>query len=241
MRIVWLIALGLAGLAGSVGAQEATVTGFLDRAVTIEGKSYPYVVYVPRAYRAEKPWPAILFLHGAGERGSDGLKQSEVGLGRAVRMNPERYPAITVFPQCPTGDSFRSLGGKIALMALDATLKEFKIDEKRQYLTGLSMGGYGTWAIAAQFPERFAALVPICGGGEPATMAPRLKGVPIWVFHGDADQAVPVARSREMVEAIKGAGSTVVKYTEYPGVGHNSWDAAYGDAEMATWLFSQHR
>lgn len=237
--LLLLAALALAAVPAP-GAEPAP-TGFLDKTVYLEGKAYPYVLYVPRAYTPTKKWPVVLFLHGAGERGSDGLKQSQVGLGSAVRMHPERFPALVVMPQCAPGERWSGAMAEQALKALDQTLADYSVDKDRQYLTGLSMGGYGSFLIASQHPDRFAAVVPICGGGNPAEMAPRLKDVPLWVFHGDADTAVPVARSREMVEAIRAAGGTKLKYTEYPGVPHNSWDAAYGDPELAKWLFEQKR
>ena len=240
-----LLAGALALLAAGVPAQAqgagAVPTGFIDKTLTVEGKSYPYVVYVPRGYTADRKWPVVLFLHGAGERGEDGLKQTQVGLGGAIRVFPERFPAIVVMPQCPTGKRFTEAVADAVIRQLDRAMREYSIDPDRQYLTGLSMGGYGTWAIAAQHPDRFAALAPVCGGGDPAMMAPKLKHLPIWVFHGDQDQAVPVSRSRDMVEALKAAGSTTVRYTEYPGVGHNSWDAAYSDRALAEWLFQQKR
>lgn len=226
-------------------------TGFLNATIRQGEKSLPYVVYVPRDYTPEKKWPVVLFLHGAGERGDGGLAQSDVGIGRAIRFNPERFPALVVMPQCPKdkawGAGIRGFVGdhpdvaELAMGALDEVLKSYSTDPARVYLTGLSMGGYGTWYLGSKYPERFAALLPICGGGKPAEMATALKNLPIWVFHGDADQAVPVARSREMVEAIKAAGSSRIKYTEYPGVGHNSWDAAYGNAEAIAWLLAQKR
>jgi predicted peptidase len=226
----------------AVSAEKAMrETGFLNRTVTHEGKSYPYVVYVPRDFTPDRKWPVVLFLHGAGERGSDGLKQSHVGLGAALRFHSERYPALAVMPQCAGGDRWSGAMAAQALAALDQTLAEFPVDADRQYLTGLSMGGYGSFLIASQHPERFAAVAAICGGGDPAAMAPKLKDLPLWVFHGDADTAVPVARSREMVEAIRAAGGTKLKYTEYPDVGHNSWDPAYADPELPKWLFAQKR
>jgi predicted peptidase len=238
-RVLLLLTLAPLALAAPVHAAAAP-TGFLNRTVEADGKSIPYVLYVPRDYSPEKRWPVILFLHGSGERGSDGLKQSQVGLGGAVRLYPERYPALVVMPQCAAGERWSGQMAALALKAVDQTLAEYSCDPSRQYLTGLSMGGYGSWLIAAQHPTRFAAVVPVCGGGS-TDDASKLKELPIWVFHGDADTAVPVARSRQMVEAIKAAGGSAIKYTEYPGVGHNSWDAAYADKAMAEWLFAQKR
>lgn len=234
------LALACAALPALPGRTADRPTGFLDRTVEAGGKSIPYVLYVPRNYTPEKKWPVILFLHGSGERGTDGLKQSQVGIGTALRMFSERYPALVVMPQCAPGASWRGDMNALALKAVDQTMAEYSCDPSRQYLTGLSMGGFGSWLIATEDPKRFAAVVPVCGGGDPS-MASRLKDVPIWVYHGDADQAVPVQRSRDMVEAIKAAGGTLIKYTELPGVPHNSWDAAYSDKALAEWLFAQKR
>jgi predicted peptidase len=218
----------------------AVETGFINATVEADGQTMPYVIYVPRDYTTKQRWPVILFLHGAGERGDSGLSQSQVGIGTAIRMNPERFPCLVVMPQAPRGSRWSGPTNELALRALDAVIRKYRGDRSRLYLTGLSMGGFGSWEIAARYPERFAAVVPICGGGDPST-ATALKSLPIWVFHGDQDEAVPPRRSREMVEAVKVAGGTTIQYTEYPGVGHNSWDKAYSDPELITWLLTQKR
>lgn len=225
-------------------------TGFLNREARIGDQVLPYVVYVPRDYTPDRKWPVILFLHGAGERGENTLPPSQVGIGSAIRLHPERFPCIAVMPQCPRGSGWGAATGftpdsshvaALALKALDECVAEYAGDVDRVYLTGLSMGGFGTWSIGSSQPTRFAALAPICGGGQPATMAKGLAGLPIWAFHGDADTVVPPQRSREMVDAVKAAGNERVRYTEFPGVAHNSWDKAYGDAEFIAWLFAQRR
>jgi predicted peptidase len=236
------LALAAAPLVATIpaAAEEKRVeTGFLNRSLAVGDTVHPYVVYVPKTYDAAKKWPTILFLHGAGERGTDGLAQSDVGIGRAIRFFSDRYPAIVVMPQCLPNQNWSGAMLDMAVKTLDKTLMEFSTDLNRLYLTGLSMGGFGSFLLASNGPGRFAAVMPICGGGNPAEMAPKLKDTPMWVFHGDADQAVPVQRSRDMVEAIKAAGGTKIKYTEYPGVPHNSWDKAYSEKEMTDWLFAQ--
>jgi len=250
------LAIGALALApGPLGAQQAA-TGFLDRVITHAGVEYAYQVYIPAAYRPSAPSPVILFLHGAGERGSDGKAQSAVGLGPAIREHPERWPAIVVLPQVPEGQSWVGPAGAMAMAALDRTLEEFRGDPARIYLTGLSMGGNGSWALGYQHTDRFAAIVAVCGflatgPGFPsflaagtadaaAEVAARLKGIPIQVFHGDADRVVPAAESRQVVAALRAVGADV-QYTELPGVGHNAWDAAYGSAELAGWLFAQRK
>jgi predicted peptidase len=194
-----------------------------------------------------------LFLHGAGERGNDGLKQTQVGLARAIRLQPERWPAIAIFPQVPAGESWQGMAGKVAMAALDATLNEFSADESRVYLTGLSLGGYGTWFLGYQHTERFAALVAVCGfvalgdrfpgfltasTDHYADLAKDIAAKPVWIFHGDADTVVPVDESRKMAAALESLGADV-RYTELPGVGHNAWDPAYDNEELPRWLFMQ--
>ena len=252
--------LGAVAFTSMAGAGERA-TGFLDRTTKVGDASYRYQVYVPADWSKKKKWPVILFLHGAGERGGDGLIQTEVGIGTAIRRHVERVPAIVVFPQCLKDRWWpESEMQAQALKALDEAIKEFNGDAARVYLTGISMGGYGTWAIAANNPSRFAALAPVCGGvrtpprvaipsGTPAAeaagdpykaVAQKVGSTPVWVFHGGADTVVPVEESRKMVEALKASGGNV-RYNEYEGVGHNSWDKAYGEPEFFTWLLSQKR
>jgi predicted esterase/lysophospholipase L1-like esterase len=228
------------------GRVSAKSTGFLDKTITDDAGEHKYVVFIPKAYDPGQKWPVILFLHGAGERGDDNRKQVEVGLGPAVRKREAQFPFIAIFPQCEDAKSRPIVGwspegpdGQRAIAILEQVEKEYSTDPERIYLTGLSMGGYGTWAAAAKYPDRFAAIVPVCGGGK-TEIAPKIAHLPIWCFHGDADFAVPVARSRELIEALKEAGAQP-KYTEYPGVGHNSWDAAYGTEELYPWLLSHRR
>ena len=217
----------------------AEKTGFLDKTFkNADGTESPYVLFVPASYDGKTEVPVILFLHGAGETKGGAKKPVEVGLGPVLKSQEKEFPAIVIIPQAETrGWGVETANAKRALAMLDTVTKEYKTDAKRTYLTGLSMGGYGTWSIVAAHPDKFAAIVPICGGGDPKA-AEKFKDVPCWVFHGDKDAAVPVQRSRDMVEALKKAGGTP-KYTEYPGVGHNSWDAAYADKEMWKWLFAQ--
>jgi predicted peptidase len=245
---------------GAVSAAARVETGFLDRTVTVSGSSYRYQVYIPADFHSKKSWPIILSLHGAGERGSDGLHQTDVGIGPAIRVDASRFPFIVVLPQCRKGKIWGEPDMQAqALAALDASIKEFHGDRKHVYLTGLSMGGFGTWELAARNPGRFAAIVPICSGVQPqkdwpqlrvtliddpkitdpfAEVARRIGKTPVWMFHGDADSAVPVEQSRHMAEALKAVGADF-KYTEYPGVDHNSWDKAYAEPELVPWLLSK--
>lgn len=231
-------------------------TGFLNRLVKIGATSYPYQVYVPSNWTKAKKWPVILFLHGAGERGDDGLIQTEVGIGSAIRRHPDRIPAVVVMPQCAKNHWWLEPDMQAqALKALEQTMKEFNGDVTRTYLTGLSMGGNGTWAIASSNPGKFAALAPVCAPARISpkygvqvkaeetseerykTYAEKIGKTPVWIFHGDADTVVPVTESRMMVEALKASGNDV-RYNEYPGVGHDSWNKAYAEPELFTWLLS---
>jgi predicted peptidase len=231
-------------------------TGFLDRSIVHAGARYPYQVFVPARYDPAQVWPVVLFLHGAGERGDDGLQQTNVGIGPAIRRWPERFPGIVVMPQAPRGTLWPDGPGDAALAALDRTCEELAVDRDRVYLTGLSMGGYGSWLLGYHHAERFAALLVICGGvgdrphrpsavpageGTPhQRVAARVRQLPIWIVHGEADSVVPVAESRRMDAALRALGADV-RYTELPGVDHDSWTPTYGSESIVSWLFAQRR
>jgi predicted peptidase len=225
-------------LASPAGAEDKKF-GFLDRVhKDADGQEAKYVLFVPHDYKSDKPCPTILFLHGAGETGTDGKKQATVGLGKAIAKQEKTFPFIAIFPQSQKRTwSAGSADAERALAILDEVRKEYKVDDSRVYLTGLSMGGFGTWSLAAKYPDKWAAIVPICGGGNPAQAA-KIKDIPCWCFHGEADPTVKVDLSRKMIEALKEAGGHP-KYDEYPGVGHNSWDKAYGTQELYPWLLEQ--
>jgi predicted peptidase len=205
-----------------------------------DGTESKYVVFVPQDYKGDKEYPVILFLHGAGETLGGSKQPVAVGIGPAIKKREKTFPFIVVIPQSHKRTwKAGSADANRALAILDLVCKQYKTDPKRVYLTGLSMGGYGTWSLATANPERWAAIVPVCGGGDPKQVA-KIKDLPCWCFHGDADKAVPVKRSRDMIEALKAAGGNP-RYTEYPGVGHNSWDRAYGTDELYSWLLKQKR
>jgi len=236
-----LLALGFASLAM---AQDKPKTGFVTKTFkNADGTSSPYVVFIPRDYDGTKEYPVILFLHGAGETKNANSKKEgkmpvEVGIGPAIKKREKTFPFIVVIPRAEGfGWGANTKNAERALAMLDEVMKEYKVDPSRQYLSGLSMGGMGTWSVAMAHPDRFAAIVPICGRGDTKS-ASKIKDLPCWCFHGDADTAVKVEGSRDMINAIKKAGGNP-KYTEYPGVGHNSWDKAYGTDELYTWLMEQ--
>lgn len=212
---------------------------FQLRHVEYHGERYPYVVYAPAD--AEGPLPAILFLHGAGERGSDGWKQTTVGIGAEIRAKPSSYPAIVVMPQVPHGRNWSGAMVDVALLALEKAEQEFPVDSRRLYLTGISMGGNGAWNVANRAPRKFAAIAPLCGYGNPRDMAPEWNELPIWIFHGAEDKVVPPEHSREMYHALRERGARFVRYTEFSGMGHEIWDKVYADSEFQRWLFSYER
>lgn len=218
-------------------------SGFLNRSVVVQGREHAYQVYVPRGGRAELP--IVLALHGSGERGSDGLLQTEGGLASAVRRRPELYPALIVFPQAGLAGGWRGESSRAALAAFEAAAREFSADRSRAYLVGWSMGGAGAWALAAQDPARFAAVAVVAGylpegeGGYPA-LAERLARTPVWIAHGAEDPVVPPSESRRMADALK-AVSGRFAYQELPGAGHDAWTAVFEDPRFAAWLFSQRK
>ena len=199
-----------------------------------------YVLSLPDGYgQKDQDWPLMLFLHGAGERGDEIDKVKVHGPPKLVEQG-KSLPFIVVSPQCPTGTWWSGPDQVAVLTALlDEIVENYRVDESRVYLTGLSMGGYGTWTLASPYPERFAAIAPICGGGEPR-MARRLRKMPIWVFHGAKDNTVPVARSEEMVEALKEAGGNV-EFTVYPDASHDSWTATYNNPKLYDWFLSHRK
>ena len=250
--LVVVVAIGVVG--HPLFAQD---TGFVSRTVDVDGVIYRYQVFVPSNWSADREWPVIFFLHGAGERGTDGVSQTDIGLPRRLRSEKD-FPAVVVMPQCHRGKWWGDSDMEAqAFQALEDAMKEFRGDPKRVYLTGLSMGGYGAWAFGYKYPGKFAAIAPVCGGvttvrafpppsWHPAARAPEdpytetAKGIgttPVWAFHGENDRRVPARESRKLTDALKKTGGNV-RYTEYPGVAHNSWDRAYGEAELIPWLLS---
>jgi predicted peptidase len=198
---------------------------------------YRYLLYLPLGYGedAARRWPLVLFLHGAGERGTDLDDIKRHGLARVVEEGLD-LPAIAVSPQClpDTRWSSRTLSA-----LLDEIERTHAIDPDRVYLTGLSMGGFGAWALAISEPHRFAALAVVCGGGDPLVVCD-VKHLPVWAFHGERDEVVPVGRSREMVDALAACGGNV-RLTIYPDLAHDSWTETYANPQLYSWLLSQMR
>ncbi len=197
-------------------------------------RSLDYLLYLPARYAEAEALPMIVFLHGAGERGSDIQKVKKHGPPKIVETNPD-FGFIVLSPQCPA----RQRWNPPDVMALVKHVMEaHKVDRRRIYLTGLSMGGYGTWDTAINYPHTFAAIAPICGGGNPQYTR-RIKHLPTWVFHGAKDQVVPISQSEAMVQSMKKAGGAP-KFTIYPDAGHDSWTESYANPELYQW-FLKHK
>jgi predicted peptidase len=204
-------------------------------AQTPVGAKLDYLLFLPQGYeKSKESWPLMLFLHGSGESGTNLAKLKKHGPPKVVESKPD-FPFILVSPQSH-GHGWTN---QTLMALLDSVASQYRVDRNRIYLTGLSMGGFGTWSLAAAHPEEFAAIVPICGGGN-TNDAKKLAALPIWVFHGAKDPTVPVARSREMVAAIKAAGGRV-KYTEYPEAMHDCWTQTYDNPQLYQWLLAQKR
>jgi len=227
----------LAGCATSrAGASNgpASDRGLLLRTVKIGEQERKYSVYVPDAPMPAQGWPVIIFLHGSGERGEDGFKSAAVGLFPAVLQNTKAWPAIIAFPQSAPGERWKDHVEQVMATLADVE-RTWKVDRTRRALTGLSLGGEGTWAVASAHPEVWCAIAPVCGikTGDPKALA----GVPVWAFHGERDDVVPPGNTREMVSLIEAAGGKP-RATYYPEANHNSWDRAYHEAELPTFLLN---
>ncbi|UNK50737.1 alpha/beta hydrolase-fold protein [Lysobacter sp. S4-A87] len=258
-RLIVLLLVALTSACAHRPARDASGR-FVERELQVEGATHRYQVFVPSAQAGGRHPPVILFLHGSGERGSDNQIQTEVGLGPYLRKHLSDFPAIVVMPQSPEGQSWDGANARMALAALDASVREFDGDQDRIVLTGLSRGGYGVYELALMEPLHFAALVPVCGGitqppGVPerlqvegvvqapdpfAAAAQRLQHLPMWLFHGANDDAVTPDQSRHMAEALRRVGADV-RYSELAGVGHDVWDPTYATPELWTWVFAQRR
>lgn len=232
-----------ANLLSTIGKRQGEI---ISKKVQTEAGSFDYQVYLPHGIEKKNDLPVIVFLHGIRERGSGGFVPTEGALGKFLRQYLKQVPAIVLLPQCRPGKYWSDPAmDKMVMQALAQTIEEFKADSQRISLIGVSMGGYGVWHFAAQYPEKFAALVSICGGssimnGDRFTpIAEKMGRTPAWLFHGAEDSIVPVTESRSLVKAIE-AHHGNVKYSEFPGVGHNVWLNALGDSSLLPWILDQH-
>ena len=204
-----------------------------DQLLKNDDMKIQYLIYLPEDYNKSKTdWPLMLFLHGAGERGDDINLVKFHGPPKLIEQG-KQFPFIVVSPQCPEGIWWSTDTLDVLLREIT---KRYRVDENRIYLTGLSMGGYGTWSLAMEYPNRFAAIAPICGGGD-TTKAHLLENIPIWVFHGAKDPVVPIQEAESMVNAVQNTDGNV-KFTVYPEAGHDSWTETYNNPELYKWLLS---
>jgi predicted peptidase len=214
---------------GVAGAQRPAK---LDAPVRIQ---LNYLLYLPPDYDKQDSWPLLLFLHGAGERGDDIELVKKHGPPKLIAEG-RKFPFVVVSPQCPHDRWWEPLE---LLALLDAVASQHKVDADRVYVSGLSMGGFGTWRLAFFAPQRFAAIAPICGGGE-KYWASQIRHLPVWAFHGAKDTGVPPERSQAMIDELKKQGSSP-KLTIYPDAGHDSWTETYNNPEFYSWLLQQKR
>jgi predicted peptidase len=230
-----LFSLALAGLAFAQDPAPTQKAEHFEKQVSLTYR-YDYLLYTPPGYGEDKAkkWPLIIFLHGSGEMGDDVQKVKKNGLPHELESKHD-FPFLCISPQSHVRgwqvDALNAL--------LDDALTRYQVDEDRVILTGLSMGGFGAWDWGGSNPERFAAVVPVCGAGSPIR-ARALKYVPVWAFHGENDPRVPLAWQESLVKILQETGGQV-KWTVYPGVGHNSWEKAYADPELYTWMLAQKR
>ncbi len=199
-------------------------------------QTFGYILYLPDHYNAEKSYPLILCLHGAGERGngtSDLERVNVHGIARYLQEGRMNFEAIALCPQCPEGQVWNQRVYDLKAL-VDTVANAYSVDKKRMTITGLSMGGYGTWEMAMTYPDAFAAFAPICGGGM-AWRTTALKGKSIWAFHGNEDSTVDISSSIDMVKGARKNGANV-RFTIFDGVGHNSWESAYEDTRVVDFL-----
>ena len=228
----------LVAMANLATAQDPSAEPGKQQAATITLKmshTMRYLIYFPQDYSVKKPAPMLLFLHGAGERGEDLERVKKHGPPKLIAKG-KHFPFIVVSPQCPADQRWEP---NQLLALLDQLQSEHAVDLHRVYVTGLSMGGFGSWALASYAPDRFAAIAPICGGGEKFWVR-RLKETPVWAFHGAKDTVVPLRRSEELVETLKQQGGNV-KFTIYPDATHDSWTATYDNPKLYEWFLEQKR
>lgn len=234
-RFAWMLmclAGGMAALCARAGAEDKQQARRLEVNVKVQ---MGYLLALPEDYDKQQAWPLVLFLHGAGERGNDLELVKKHGPPKLVEQG-KRFPFILVSPQCPAERWWEPME-LVAL--LDEIEKNHKVDADRVYVTGLSMGGFGTWGLARHAPKRFAAIAPICGGGERYWMR-GITHLPVWAFHGAKDEVVPPERTTVLVDELKRLGGNV-KLTIYPEAGHDSWTETYDNPEFYKWLLAQKR
>lgn len=230
-----IISFGLVYSCTSATGKEIKLEEF--EKIRVESSELAYFLYLPVEYsKTKKPWPLLFFLHGAGERGSDLNLILKHGPPKLIESSSFREPFIVLAPQCPEDIWWPDKVEELKKL-LDEILINYRVDKSRVYLTGLSMGGYGTWAFAKKYPDTFAAIAPICGGGKVKNMC-LLKDMPVWAFHGAKDTVVPMKESEILISTLEQCGSKKIKYTIYPDATHNSWSKTYSNPDLYTWFLT---
>jgi len=241
--------------------QDDEVDGFVARAYQHAGQTMPYRLFIPPTYKKSRKYPVVVWLHGAGGLGTDNLRQIQGDQVPGTHIwttaaNQAKHPVFVVVPQAmsgwdgtgalavlglPEGPEARLLPSALVqvLAILDALTKEFRIDSRRLYIAGQSLGGFGAWNLITKKPDEFAAAIILCGGGNP-DLAANVKDIPIWSFQGDRDSPAFLNANRTMIAAVRKAGGNP-RYTEYPGMGHEIWDRVFKERLLVDWLFSQHK
>lgn len=228
--------------AGGAGADTGR---FVHRSVRVGHAAHRYAVWLPPGHDAGRDWPAILFLHGSGECGTDGDKPVRIGLGPALAAHPERWPFVVVFPQKPTEDEEWEEREDVVFAVLADAVKRDHVDASRVALAGMSQGGHGTWLIGARHPERWRCLVPVCGYGRARSVQHRAAALPVWAFHGLRDDLVDPNDTRRIVaglreqRAARGLDPEGARMTLFPDANHNSWDPAFASDSLNAWLREQ--
>lgn len=241
---VWTIGAG----AVEAAPESARTTGrFEIQEVQHAGRTHRFAVWLPPGYARDRRWPAIVFLHGAGECGDDPWAPTRIGLGPAMQARPERWPFVVVFPQKPRADQEWEELEDLVLEITKREVRKLRLDESHVALAGMSQGGHGVWMIGARHPERWSCLVPVCGYGRARSVAPRAARLPVWAFHGLRDDLVNPDDTRNITAALReerarlGLDSTGVRVTLYPNANHNSWDPAFAEDALPGWIAAQVR
>lgn len=245
LGVLFLLAAGTA--LGGARPPRDDGPHFEHREFSRGGVRYPYAVWLPGGYRQEHRWPAILFLHGSGESGTDGKKPTLVGLGPALTAHPEAWPFVVVFPQKPRDDEEWWEEEAAVFETIQRARREFDFDSERMALVGMSQGGHGVWMMGARYPHRWACLVPVAAYGRVRTVVKRVVRAPVWAFHGMKDDLVNPKDTQDIVAAIRAERQRPdltdvdARMTLYPEANHNSWDSAFGDPKLAEWILDKMR
>lgn len=249
IRRTWIAAGAVSALAAAQtsASVEQPAAGIVFREVIMDGTAHRVALRVPADYDGTRPWPLVVFLHGSGECGTDGVRQTQVGLGPAMAARPEQWPCLALMPQKPSEAEEWEEHEDLVLAAVADVRASFNIDPDRIALTGLSQGGHGVWVLGARHPDLFSCLAPVCGYGRVRTVAPRVAALPVWAFHGLRDDVVDPGETTAIIQGIRrqrqaaGQDPAGARLTLYPDAGHNSWDAAYAEPELPGWLLGQAR